>query len=275
MTSFIVYQILDVWVPSICVSLIFFSVFAIVLLKIGWKLHQGKKNLVPRWFFEMLRLAFRDLKRESDGRITIFDKEIGRLSFALLVAITVPIILSACFITFWNIYMVDELIGDQCHPSYDCFPVRGDKLLETTPVQNCSQSWDPDIKFRCYQLVYSYAQGVSATGGILFFASVMFKIFTVTLLVPHNIENVYCKWACYTAVISVGISVPIVFILLHTTIRLFHDTVFRTVTFQIQFALYSFLFFVVFVISGPLLIFGIECEAVRRKNRSQDSNIAV
>lgn len=268
MPSFIVYQILDVWIPSIGVCFIFFSLLSLVAFKIGWKLHKRKQRLVNRWFFEILRLAFRDLQRDTHGTNKIYGREIGRVSFALLAVITVPSILSASFITFWNTYMVEEQIGNSCNSNYDCFPIQNGKVLQSTPVLNCSH-WPQDTEYKCYQLVYSYVRGVSATGGILFFASVMLKIYIVTLLAPRNIRNIFCKWLCYCLVIIGGSLVTVLFILLHTTIPHPKDSVFRTATHNIQFVVYSFVLFVVFSITGPLLIYGIECERHRQKKKHE------
>ena len=251
-------------VPSIGVCLVFFPLFTVAAFKVGWKLYRGKERLVNRLFFEILRLAFRDLKRDKHGRNAIYGMEIGRVSFALLIVMTVPVILSACFITFWNIYLVEEQISTDCNINYDCFPILNGKILQSTPVQNCSHVWPQGIvKYKCYQLVYSYVQGLSATGGLLFFTSVMLKIYTATLLAPHNIQNIRYKWICYFLVLTGGSTVAVLFILLHT-IPHSQSTVLRTATLKIQFVVYTFLLFVVFFVTGPLLIFGIECESQRR-----------
>ena len=254
------YRMLDVWLPSIGVSLVFFSIFIFLVVKVVWKLSRQKQRLVNRCFFEILRLAFRDFKRDRYGRDTIYGHEIGRISFAVLVAITVPVILSACFITFWNIYMVEEQVGTKCNPNFDCFPVWNGTIQQKTPVLNCS-IWSPDTEYQCYRLVFNYVSGISATGGILFFANVMIKLFTITLLAPHNIQNLFCKWMCYSVVIMGGAAVTILFVLLHTTIPDTQDTVFQNATSQIQFVLYTIVLIVIFFITGPLLIYGTECEA--------------
>ena len=260
MPTFERYQILDVWVPSIGVSLIFFSLFTFMIVKFVWRLSQKKQKLVNRCFFEILRLAFRDLKKDRHGKNTIYGHEIGRISFAILVTITVPVILSACFITFWNIYLVEEQVGTKCNPNFDCFPIWNGTMQQSTPVLNCS-SWPSYTEYQCYRLVFSYVSGISATGGILFFANVMIKLFTVTLLAPHNIRNVYCKWMCYSLVIMGGAAVTALFVLLHATIPDTHDTVFQNATSKIQFVLYTILLIVIFFVTGPLLIYGTECEA--------------
>ena len=65
--------------------------------------------------------------------------------------------------------------------------------------------------------------------------------------------------------------VVVFFIVLHSAFS-FRDVVFRTVTYQIQFFLYSMTLIVVFIIAGPLLVFGIEYEA-RRNNKEKDLNV--
>ena len=268
MTSLILYKILDIYVPSIGVSALFFSLFIGMTCKVGVKLCQGKKRLVPRWFFEMLRLALPDLKRDTQGTNIIYGEEINQICFALLAIVTVPVILSACFITFWNVYMVEEQIGKKCDPNYDCFPIVDGELL-TTSVVNCTEElWPSNTEFQCYLLVYRYAQGISAAGGVLFCASLMFRIFIVSLLAPHNIKNLCCRYSFYGVMMLAGFVTLLFFVLVHTTISHFRVTTFRTVTFQIQFAVYAFTFLVVFVLTGPLLIVGIEYEAYKKKKES-------
>lgn len=269
MPSYPLYQILDVWVPSITVTLVFVTLFTTVSFKVGLKLYQGKRRLVNRWLFEILRLVFRDLKRDGEGTNTIYGREIGRVTFALLVVLTVPAVLSACLIAFWNIYMVEEQIGTKCSSNYDCFPVVNGKVVQDAPVHNCSH-WPRDTEYKCYQLVYSYVKGVSATGGILFFSSVMLKIYTTTLLAPYNVQNVFCKWLCYCLVITGGCALSLLFILLHTVFPHPKNAVLRTATFQIQFVVYVFLLVVVFFVTGPLLIYGIECEKQFKKTKEQN-----
>ena len=271
MTSLKVYQILDVWAPSIGVGFLFTSVFSLMVFKIGWKLHRRKQRLVNRWFFEVLRLVLRDLQRDTQGTTTIYGREIGRVSFALLAILTVPAILSVSFITFWNTYAVEEQIGTNCDSNYDCFPTQNGEVVQNTPVHNCSH-WPRGTEYKCYQLVFNYVRGVSATGGILFFTSVILKIYTVTLLAPKHIQNTFCKWLCYCSIIIGGSLVTVLFILLHTTITHPKDAVFQTATYRIQFVVYSFTLFVVFSISGPLLIYGIEYEPYRQKNKGGENS---
>lgn len=269
MLSYTVYRTLDVWVPSVSIVVIFLSLLVLIGVKVGWKLYRHKQRLVNRWFFEILRIPFRDLKRDEKGRNSIYGHEIGRVSFALLVMLTVPVIISACFLTFWNIYMVEEQVEGDCNLHYDCFPTRDGEVLDKNPVKNCS-SWPPDVKFKCYRLVYSYVRGVSSAGGLMFFASVMFKIYIVTLLAPRRLQSIWCKWICYLTVLAGGVGILFLFILVHSAIPHTQSTVFQNDTYKIQFFLYSFLLFVVFFITGPLLIYGIECEPSKSYLEDED-----
>ena len=261
------------WVPSLAISLIFISLLASIGCRVGLKLRRRKRRLVNRWCFEILRLAFRDLRRDVHGQYSIYDEDIGPLSFAVLVVLTVPVIISALFITFWNIYMVEEQIGKDCSPHYDCFPTDDDNnILQNHPVSNCS-SWPPDTHYQCYRLVYDYVRGVSATGGLMFFASVILKMYIATLLAPRKMTRVCLKWTWYCTVIAVGACSALLFVLLHATIQHPQSTVFKNDTYKIQFFLYCFLLFVVFFVTGPLLIYGIECEPSRRsRGEDEDEN---
>ena len=183
MPSLTVYRALDVCIPSLAILLIFISLLASIGCCVCLNLHKGRR-LVNRWCFEILRLALRDLHMNVNGRYIIYDEDIGPHSFAVLVVLTVLVIISVLFITFWNIYMVEEKIGRDCSPHYDCFPIDDHgRSLQNYPVSNCS-SWPPDTNYKCYRLVYAYVQGVSATGGLMFFASVILKMYIATLLAP-------------------------------------------------------------------------------------------
>ena len=272
MPSFTTYQLLGVWVPSICVSLIFLSMFILVALKVGLKVRRRKTKLVNRWLFEILRLAFRNLKRDKMGRNILYGQQIGQVSFALLIVIAVPVIISACFITFWNVYLVEEQIGNSCNSNYDCFPISGGQVLQENPVNNCT-SWPEDTRYKCYRLVYNYERGISATGGLVFFASLLLKIYTATLLAPYNMHNVCYKWTCYFLTLIGGTVIVVVFIVIHTALPHSHDIVFLNETNKIQFFFYCFLLFVIFVITGPLLLYGIECESPLRCSEEDTEGI--
>lgn len=196
------------------------------------------------------------------------------MSFAMLIIIAVPVILSACFITFWNFYMAEEQVGRECNLNFDCFPTERGVLLQDSPVSNCTNMAE-NTQYKCYRLVYSYVKGISATGGLVFFASLLLKLYITTLLTPHNIQNVCHKWLCYFLVLVGGAVVVAVFIVIHTAIPHSHDIVFLNATNKIQFFLYSFLLVVTFVITGPLLLYGIECESPHRSGEEDTEALFV
>jgi hypothetical protein len=56
------------------------------------------------------------------------------------------------FITFWNVYAVEESGGGACVENFDCFLRMSDEYLQQEPVENCSS--------------LSFMQMMHASGGL-------------------------------------------------------------------------------------------------------------
>ena len=82
--------------------------------------------------------------------------------------------MAVCIISFWNVFGVDILI-DECHLRYDCFPLNKADLspIETLPLdlEKCEEyvsTGGSNITMICFQLAYRYSEGLGEAGGLLF-----------------------------------------------------------------------------------------------------------
>ena len=198
MPSLTTYEVLDVILPSVLMVVIFVVTFALTVIGIIWKGAKCGFNKpdkpIPLVFLEMVDLAFPDLEKNKDD-YDVFDKKIAVPAFVLLTIIIVPVISSTCFITFWNVYAVEESGGGACVENFDCFPRMGGEYLQREPVENCSSlSFMPsdnslndtnastlplelDISYNCYRLVFRYAEAFGAAGGILAITALCSKLY--------------------------------------------------------------------------------------------------
>ena len=190
MPSLTTYEVLDVILPSVLMAVIFVVTLALTVIGIVWKGAKCGCNKpdkpIPLVFLEMVDLAFPDLEKKNK-HYDVFDRTIALPAFVLLTVIIVPVISSTCFITFWNVYAVEESGGGACVENFDCFPRMGGEYLQREPVENCSSvssmplgdllqndssnastlPLELDIIFNCYRLVFRYAEAFGAAGGIL------------------------------------------------------------------------------------------------------------
>ena len=279
------YEVLDVILPSVLMVFIFIVTFALTVAGIIWKGTKcGFNNLdkpIPLVFLEMVDLAFPDLEKDKNS-YDVFDKTIALPAFVILTVIIVPVISSTLFITFWNVYAVEESGGGACVENFDCFPKIGDEYLQQEPVENCSSSsflmmdslqndssnsstlpLEVDITFDCYRLVFRYAEAFGAAGGILAITALCSKLyFSMLVSIRRSIGNndmpgCRCRFFFYTIVWLVCAGIFIIFLGVNVGVPAVRVAVFRTVTSTIQFVMYC-ITMVLIIITGVIIAFGIE-----------------
>jgi hypothetical protein len=218
------YEVVDVILPSVLMVLIFIVTLALTIFGIIWKgCGCGKSDKPnPLVFLEMVDLAFPDLEKEKDN-YDVFDKTIALPAFVILTVIIVPVISSTLFITFWNVYAVEESSGGACVENFDCFPRMGGEYLQQEPVENCSsQSFMPlvqndssnsstlplevDITFDCYRLVFRYAEAFGAAGGILAITALCSKLY-FSLMVYQSVVLLMIKYVSLSGMLLSGLCV--------------------------------------------------------------------
>ena len=278
------YEVLDVILPSVLMVLIFIVTCALTIGGIIWKGAKcGFNNLdkpIPLVFLEMVDLAFPDLEKDKDS-YDVFDKTIALPAFVILTVIIVPVISSTLFITFWNVYAVEESGGGACVENFDCFPRMGGEYLQQAPVENCSSSsflmmdslqndssnsstlpLEVDITFDCYCLVFRYAEAFGAAGGILAITALCSKLY-FSLLVSisrtfDGSDDKFCRFFLYAVVWLVCAAIFAIFLGVNVGIPEVRATIFRTVTGTIQFVMYCITMFLI-TVTGVIVAFGIEC----------------
>ena len=266
--------------PSVLMVVIFVVTFVLVLLCVIYKRasKSGHDKPVPLVFLEMVDIAFPDLEKKKDKGYDVFGQGINLCAFAVLTILIIPILTSTCFITFWNVYAVEEAVGGACVENFDCFPRMGDEYLQQEPVDNCSfnPSFSPsdlvndsnassvpielDITFNCYRLVFRYAEGFGAAGGILLITALFSKLYfsiIVSIRRKYDDNGYVCRFLLYTPVWVVCAGIFIAFLIVNLGIPAVRMAVFRTVTDIIQFVMYSIALALI-VITGVIVAIGIE-----------------
>ena len=286
MPSLTTYEVVDVILPSILMVVIFFVTFVLTVIGIickraSWGFEKPKKP-IPLVFLEMVDLVFPDLEKKKDDGYDVFGRKVDVSAFMLLTAIIVPVISSTCFITFWNVYAVEESGGGACVENFDCFPRVSGEYLQQEPVQSCrSLNFMPpdatmndtnacilrlelDITYNCYRLVFRYAEAFGAAGGILTITALCSKLyFSILVSIRRSIGDddmvlgSRYRFFFYTIVWLVCAGIFIIFLGVNVGAPAVRVAVFRTVTDTIQFVMYC-ITMVLIIITGVIIAFGIE-----------------
>ena len=120
-----------------------------------------------------------------------------------------------------------------------------------------------NVMYECYRLVFCYAEGLGAAGGILAFSAVFSKLyFALLVTIYNNMEKSHlccCRFILYCIIWAGATTVFILFIAISVGVEEMQEKIFQTVTYQIQFAMYA-LSLLVIVVSGVLVAVGVEIE---------------
>ena len=160
--------------------------------------------------------------------------------------------------------MVEEAVQGDCEKNFDCFPKDGDDYLQQEPVSNCSMfEFNGTVTYECYRLVFRYAEGLGAAGGILIFTTVFSKLyFALLVTIYNNMDDSHlccCRFILYCIIWAGATTVFILFIAISVGVEKMQEKIFQTITDQIQFAMYA-LSLLVIVVSGMLVAVGVEIE---------------
>ena len=279
MTSLTTYEVLDVILPSVLMVVIFVATFVLTVIGIIWKRASwgfDKPNKpVPLVFLELVDLAFPDLEKNKKNGYDVFGSGINVCAFVVLTAIIAPVISSTCFITFWNVYAVEESGGGTCVENFDCFPRMGGEYLQQEPVENCSSlsfmpldslndtnasslPLDLEITYNCYRLVFRYAEGFGAAGGILAITAFVSKLyFSMLVSIRRSADSRESRFFFHSLVWLMFSAIFIIFLGVNVGIPAIREAVFRTVTDIIQFVMYCTTM-VLIIITGVIVAIGIE-----------------
>ena len=276
MPSLITYEVMDVILPSVLMAVIFFATLVLTVIGIIYKGSTRPGKPVPLVFLELVDLAFPDLEKKKKEGYEVFGSGINICAFATLTALIVPVISSTCFITFWNIYAVEESGGAACVENFDCFPIIDGEYLQQEPVGNCStlNFMPPDssltttdastlplevhITYNCYRLVFRYAEAFGVAGGILAITAFVLKFyFSMLVSIRRSAGSRECRFFLHTLVWLTFTAIFIVFLGVNVGVPAIREAVFRTVTDTIQFVMYC-ITMVLVIITGVIVAIGIE-----------------
>jgi hypothetical protein len=286
MVSLSTYEALDRWVPTVIAVIL--AIASVILVTVGFRCYDG--NYLPRIFIEIIQLNFPDLKAKKDKsdcsgsfNVDIDGSKLHKNVVIILAFLVVPATVSTMFVTFWNVYLVEEEMGGDCVPNFDCFPMYHGEHCQRMPVDNCSQVFDlsdkmiasvvdlnnvtavsggqmeddgdMEIRYECYRLVFRYAEGIGAAGGVLFFTAAFSKLYFGLLVAIYSLDDTPC---IVLSIIVCGFAgfVLFLFIVFNASIPLFRKAVFQTNTDYIQFTTYA-LNFLILVICGVFVAIGL------------------
>ena len=269
MPTLYTYQLLDKELLAILMGVLMTLAFVVVLTGILIKRccssDEKRKKMVPLLFIGTVELYFPDIDfNKKKDEIKVLCKKMSRQCFDVMSILLIPIIIivGTMFFTFWNVYLVEEVVPGDCENNFDCFPKIGDYHLQQEPVSNCSVfELNGNVTYECYGLVFHYAEGLGAAGGILIFTAVFSKLYFALLVTIYNNmmkSHFRCCWFILYRIVWAGAAtVFILFIAISVGVEKMQDKLFQTITYQIQFAMYA-LSLLVIVVSGVLVAVGVE-----------------
>ena len=262
------YQLLDRELPAILMAVLmtlaFFVVLGVILLK-RCRSRDDNGKMAPLVFIETVELYFPDISKKED-EIEVLGKKMSRQCFGIMSTLLIPVIVGTMFITFWNVYLVEEAVRGDCENNFDCFPKIGSNFLQQEPVSNCSVfEFNGNVTYECYRLVFRYAEGLGAAGGILIFTAVFSKLYFSLLVTIYNMEDanfLCCRFILYDIIWGGAAIIFILFIGISVGVEEMRETIFQTNTDRIQFAMYA-LSLLVIILSGVVVVLGIEIKGNR------------
>ena len=229
-----------------------------VIVLVATVMNKGK---VPHMFKKVIHLYFPETTLDAeDKEVEVLGEHLDNRWLAALAVILIPTVVGTTFITFWNVFLVEESVKGDCEANFDCFPKVGNGPVQQDPV-NCSAiEVSGDVTYKCYRFVLRYAEGLGAAGGIHVFIALWSKPY-FTLLVniyhtnPTSTKSI-SRYIQYGLVWAFASLVFIFYVTISVGVTLFRETILKTVTNQIQFATYTLLLFVI-IASGVVIALGL------------------
>ena len=241
---------------------------------------------LPHLLVGVMQISLSDIEEHDDCTCVKVDRhKIKKWALKALAVLVVPLTLATIFFSFWNVWLVEEDPSGVCLPHFDCFPVFNGKVLQSTPIESCSQSFNisidhlnstaslsndtltseepfetlskDEVSYKCYRFVFRYAEGIGAAGGILFFTAVFSKLYFSLLgciITTEDHDYLRCGALIFTWVLAVVLWV--VFVIVNAATPIIREAVFKTDTDIVQFFLYTVNFLAV-VIGGYIVSFGL------------------
>ena len=260
------YELVDKIIPA--VLMVALTMLTAIILLVVTVLNKGK---VPHMFKKAIHLYFPETTLDAKGEeVEVLGEHLDDWWLAALAVILIPNVVGTTFITFWNVFLVQEAVRGECVANFDCFPKVGNGSVQQDPV-NCSAiEVSGDVTYECYRFVFRYAEGLSAAGGIHVFTALWSKPYFALLVniyhASHTSTNPAIRYIQYSLVWVGASTVFIFYVTISVSVTLFRETILQTVTDQIQFATYTLLLFVI-IVSGVVIALGLHTSKKIHKNR--------
>ena len=260
------YEVVDKVLPA--VFMVALMILTSVIVLVATIVNKGK---VPHMFKKVIHLYFPETTLNAeDEEVEVLGEHLDNHWLAALAVILIPTVVGTTFITFWNVFLVEESVRGDCEANFDCFPKVGNGPFQQDPV-NCSAiEVSGDVTYKCYRFVLRYAEGLGAAGGIHVFTALWSKPYFALLVNIHHKKSSstastsrYIQYGLVWALVS---TVFIFYVTISVGVTLFRETILQTVTDQIQFATYTLLLFVI-IVSGVVIALGLHTSKKSRKSK--------
>ena len=183
MPSLHTYEVVDKVLPA--VFMVALVVVAFIVILAATIVNKGK---VPHMFKKVIHLYFPETTLNGEEEeVEVLGEHLDNRWLSALAVILIPTIVGTTFITFWNVFLVEESVKGDCEANFDCFPKVGNGPVQQDPV-NCSAiEVSGNVTYECYRFVFRYAEGLGAAGGIHIFTALWSKPYFALLV------NIYHK----------------------------------------------------------------------------------
>ena len=271
MPSLHTYEVVDKVLPA--VFMVALVVVAFIVILAATIVNKGK---VPHMFKKAIHLYFPETTLNGeDEEVEVLGEYLDNRWLSALAVILIPTIVGTTFLTFWNVFLVEESVKGDCEANFDCFPKVGNGPVQQDPV-NCSAiEASGNVTYECYRFVFRYAEGLGAAGGIHIFTALWSKpYFALLVNINHKKKSTSIqstsRYIQYGLVWAGASTVLILYLTISAGVTLFRETILQTVTDQIQFATYTLLLFVI-IVSGVVIALGLH--AHRKKGNKSDEDL--
>lgn len=274
MISLSTYRLLDGLVPAVLMVALIVLVFAVVVL-----VTLTNKAEAPNGFIDFLALYFPATQTKKKKKVDeTYQKILGTKWFAVLPIILIPIIAGTTFITFWNVFLMEVSLTENCTADFqiDCFPKVESDYLQEEPIKNCSTyEFNDKVTYECYRLVFRYAEGFGAAGGFHLFTALWSKPYfsLLTALYHKKISSRYLI-LYYTLIWGVGALMFLLFLAISIGVPEVRESMFISATNLMQFVMYGVSLLLIFG-SGTVVVIAFKMHKAELFDKARESNASV
>ena len=269
MTNLRTYEVVDKVLPAVFMGALMILVFIVILV-----ITIVNKCKVPHAFKKVIHLYFPETTLSgNEEEVEVLGEHLDNRWLAVLAIILIPTVVATTFITFWNVFLVEESVRGDCEANFDCFPKIGNSPIQQDPVDCSAIENKGNVTYECYRFVFRYAEGLGAAGGIHIFTALWSKPYFTLLVNIYHTKSTSTKlttrYIQYGLVWAGASTVFILYVTISAGVTVFRETILQTATDQIQFATYTLLLFVI-IVSGVVIALGLHTSTKAREVTYKD-----